>query len=95
MQAADGKNMFAGPQFAGLGPQRSRPVGSSASGLLLPKKMRPLGEICKIQSPVLASCFVTTFIVMSNVTFKANYAGIFIILCSAMALGYLRNFTDE
>lgn len=32
---------------------------------------------------------------MSNVTFKPNYAGIFIILCLAIVLGYLRNFTDE
>lgn len=42
-QAADGKSTLVGPQFAGLGAQRSGPAGSGASGLLLPTKLRPLG----------------------------------------------------
>lgn len=56
---------------------------------------KPRAGICQAQTPVVPCGFVTMFIVMSNITFKPNYAGVFIILSSAMALGYLRNFTDE
>lgn len=89
--ATSGKNTLVWTCFAGSGPRRCQTCRQRGH--------RPAPthttEIWKVQTPVPPSHFVTMFLVMSNVTFKPNYAGIFIILCLAIVLGYLRNFTDE